>query len=141
MFPCTTVKKRPREVSYHNPLIILVMSKIPMRYFQFRFELSWLNDPNFFVQVERILTKHCKAKSTLDKIQQKLMLLKQYYEGCGFNLQGELRKQRKELQEELINLETLEESANLFNERWWRKSWLLSESLRLLEQEELYVLV
>jgi ABC-type Fe3+-hydroxamate transport system substrate-binding protein len=44
--------------------------------------------------VGKIWGKPCNAKSTLDRIQQKLKLIKQYFKGWGFNLQGELRKQR-----------------------------------------------
>ena len=36
-------------------------------------------------------------------------MLKQYFKGWGFNLQGELRKQRKSISEELSDLEKIEE--------------------------------
>lgn len=56
----------------------------------------------------------------------------------GLNLQGELRQLRKELEEEISILEELEETNNLSIEQWYRKTWIISEILRLLEQEELY---
>jgi hypothetical protein len=55
------------------------------------FELSWLSNPEFIPAVEKIWAKPCKAKTALDKIQQKLKMFKQYFKGWGFNLQGELR--------------------------------------------------
>jgi hypothetical protein len=88
IFPLAMVKKLPREISDHNPLILLTDSITPTRSIQFRFELSWLNNPNFFTQVEKIWSKPCRAKSSIDKIQQKLKLLKQYFKGWGVNLQG-----------------------------------------------------
>lgn len=81
LFPLAMVKKLPREVSDHNPLIILTNSKSPTKTIQFRFELGWLKNPDFFIQVEKIWNKPCRAKTTLDKIQQKLKLLKQYFKG------------------------------------------------------------
>lgn len=106
LFPLAMIKKLPREVSDHNPLILLTDSKTPSMAIQFRFELSWLNNPDFFTHVERIWSKPCKAKTTLDKIQQKLKLLKQYFKGWGLNLHGELRKLRKEYQASLKSLKS-----------------------------------
>lgn len=133
LFPLAMVKKLPREVSDHNPLVLLTDSKTPNKSIQFRFELSWLKNPDFFTQVERICNKPCNAKSTIDKIQQKLKLSKQYFKGWGLNLQGELRKLTKELQKELITQEELEETNILSFEQWQRKSWIISENPRLLE--------
>ena len=64
--------------------------------------------------------------------------MKQQFKGWGLNLQGELRKLRKELQEELITLENLEETNSLPTQLWQRKTQIISENLRLLKQEELY---
>jgi hypothetical protein len=47
--------------------------------------------------VKQIWEKPCRALSTLDKIQQKLKMIKQYFKGWGFNLQGELRKKELSL--------------------------------------------
>ena len=123
MFPLAMIKKLPREVSDHNLVVMLTDSKAPTKSIQFIFELSWMKNPEFFTQVEKM---------------QKLKLFKQYFKGWGLNLQGELRKLRKELQEELIILEDLEECNMLSSEQWQRKSWIISENMRLLEQEELY---
>lgn len=131
------VKKLPREVSDHNLLVLLTNINAPKKSIQFHFELSWLKNPEFFTNVERIWNRPCMAKSTIDKIQPKLKLLKQYFKGWGLNLSGELRKLRKVLEEELTSLEELEELNLLSIEQWQRKTWVSSEILKLLEQEEL----
>lgn len=59
---------------------------------QFKFELSWIDNPNFLQEVDKIWGRPYRAKSPLDKIRPKLKLVKQYFKGWGFNLQGELRK-------------------------------------------------
>lgn len=123
------VKNLPREVSDHNPLVILTNMSPPSKLLQFKFELSWLKNADFFAQVERIWSKPCRNTSALDKIQQKLKFLKQYIKGWGFNLQGALRKKRKELQDELIQLEDMEEETKLSHAQWQRKSDLLSENM------------
>ena len=42
------------------------------------------------------------------------------------------------MQEELLVLEQFEEENNLSTDQMLRKSWLISESLKLSEEEELY---
>ena len=75
-FPQAILNKLPREVSDHNPLIIYTGENECLSFIQFKFDLSWLKQPDFFVLVERLWKKPCRAKSTLDKIQPKLKILK-----------------------------------------------------------------
>lgn len=96
-FPHAIVKKLPREISDHNPLIISCGAPKNLPPIQFKFDLNWLNNSEFLPLVEKIWTKHCRAQTALDKIQQKLKLFKQYFKGWGFNLQGELRKKKKRI--------------------------------------------
>lgn len=74
----------------------------------------------------------------MDRIQQKLKLIKQYFKGWGFNLQGDLRKQRTFVSNELSQLETLEEVGDLSSQQIMKKIALIKETLVLLEQEEDY---
>lgn len=67
-----------------------------------------------------------------------MKLVKQFFKGWGFNLQGELRKKRAELQGELTMLEEVEENSCLTSEQILRKHWVICENLKLLEQEEMY---
>ena len=97
----------------HNPLLVTVNKSTALPFIQFHFDLGWLKNPEFFKEVERIWLQPCRAKTALDKIQQKLKLIKQYFKGWGFNLQGELRKQRKINSEELSELERIEEMWGL----------------------------
>lgn len=80
-FPLAMVKKLPREIFDHNPLILLTDAQIPSKTIQFKFELSWLQNPDFISHVKKIWDKPCRAKTTLDRIQQKLKLFKQYFKG------------------------------------------------------------
>jgi hypothetical protein len=49
-----------------------------------------------------------------------------------------MKKKRREFKEELACLELLEEDIGLTSEQIERKTWLLVENLKILEQEELY---
>lgn len=138
LFPQVVVNKLPREISDHNPLIISTRKSDCLPFIQFKFDLSWLKQPDFFVLVEQLWKKPCRAKSTLDRIQQKLKLFKQYFKGWGFNLQGELRKQRKEIQKELTELETFEAHNWLTQDQLERKAYVICENLKRREQEETY---
>lgn len=138
IFPQIMVKKLPREVSDHNPLIISSMVICTKKPLHFRFELNWLHNDDFYPIVEQIWNKPCKARSVLDRIQQKLKLFKQYFKGWGFNLQGELRKKRRDIQKELTELELMEEIVGLHLEHVERKALIISENMKLLEQEHMY---
>lgn len=138
LFPQANVKRLPREVSDHNPLIVSTGSNQGLPFIRFKFDLNWLKDPEFFELAEKIWKKPCRAKTSLDKIQQKLKLFKQYFKGWGFNIQGEMRKVRNKNKKESNELETLEEQTGLSDDQLERKSWLICENLKSLEQEEVY---
>lgn len=121
IFPTAMVKRLPRGVSDHNPLILSSGMLKPQKFIQFKFELNWLEYPDFLSAVEKIWTKPCRAKSSIDRIQQKLKLFKQYFKGWGFNLQGELRKKRNQISEQLAELEDLEDSDSLTHNQVLKK--------------------
>ena len=95
--------------------------------------MNWLKKLDFFALAEKLWKIPCRARSTLDKIQQKLKLFKEYFKGWGFNLQGELRNKRKEIQNELAELENHEEICALSVEQFDKKTWLLCENFKLLD--------
>jgi hypothetical protein len=109
-----------------------------VKHLEFRFKLSWFTNPDFLPSVEKIWKKHCNAKSALYRIQQKLKILKQYFKGWGFNLQGKLKKKRRVISEELVDLENEEENSGLSATKLLRKKNLIKENLQLLDQEETY---
>lgn len=55
IFPNSLVKRLPREVSDHNPLIITSELSKSTVHIQFRFETSWLSNPDFIPTVEKNL--------------------------------------------------------------------------------------
>jgi hypothetical protein len=98
IFPQAIVSRLPTEVSDHNPLCVsLGKTDKDAQFIQFRFDLGWLQNPEFLPIVERIWMKPCRARTVVDKIQQKLKLFKQFFKGWGFNLQGELRKKKERI--------------------------------------------
>jgi hypothetical protein len=52
------VKKLPREVSDYNPLIIYNAVQKPTVHIQFKFELSWLDHPDFIPMVKKYGINH-----------------------------------------------------------------------------------
>jgi hypothetical protein len=71
IFPQAIVKRLPREISDHNPLIVSTGKCDNLPHIQFRFDLTWLKNPDFYTHVEDIWHKPCRAKTALDRIQQK----------------------------------------------------------------------
>jgi len=95
IFPQAIVSRLPREVSDHNPLCVSSRkTENNVHFVQFRSDLGWLQNRDFLPLVERVWMKPCRARTVVDKIQQKLKLFKQFFKGWGFNLQGELRKKK-----------------------------------------------
>jgi hypothetical protein len=95
IFPRTVVYKLSREVSDHNSWILNDNIPQSLKELEFRFELTWLKQPEFLPLVAKIWKAPGHYESTFDKIQKKLKYFKQYFMGWGFNLQGEMRKKEK----------------------------------------------
>lgn len=138
LFPNSLLTKLPREISDHNPLILSSGPQLVPKTIIFRFELSWLSNPEFIPAVQKIWEKPCRAKSSLDKISQKLKLLKQYFKGWGANIQSDFRRKRSKISEELMELEKIKETTGLTSMQAIHKVELLKENFTLLEQEETY---
>ena len=98
----------------------------------------WLKDPDFFPLVHKIWNKPCHGDIAFDRIQIKLKRFKQFFKGWGFNRQGEQRKAKIKLQEELLDLELLEESQDLDLGQLQRKMEMHKLLLEILGEEELY---
>jgi hypothetical protein len=69
LFPQACVDRLPREVSDHNPLIVSTGKKENLPFIQFKFDLNWFKNPEFFTLVKKIWEKPCGAKTSIDKIQ------------------------------------------------------------------------
>ena len=68
----------------------------------------------------------------------KIKIVKKFLKGWGLSLKGHTRKYRWILGEELSKLEKIEEDGMLPALLLERKTFIQSEILRLLEEEELY---
>ena len=68
----------------------------------------------------------------------KIKKVKKFLKGWGLSLKGHTRKYRRILREELSKLEKIEEDGMLPALLLERKTFIQSEILRLLEEEELY---
>jgi hypothetical protein len=69
IFPRAVVRKMPREISDHNPLILSTDVNAKLNHLEFKFELAWLNHPDVKNQVTEIWGKPCYAKTAFDRIQ------------------------------------------------------------------------
>jgi hypothetical protein len=65
------------------------------------------------------IVQNGRAKTSIDKIQQKLKMIKQYFKGWGLNLQSELRKKRASISAELSELRKLRKKGG-----WKQNSFL-----------------
>lgn len=54
LFPQAWVRKLHREVSDHNPLILSSSTQSHVKKIEFRFELTWLSNPDFILAVGKI---------------------------------------------------------------------------------------
>lgn len=138
IFPQVVINKLPRKVSDHNPLLVFTDLKKPVKHLGFRFESAWLIHPDFPELVKSIWSKPCHAETALDRIQLKLKRFKQYFKGWGFNIQGERRKQKATIQNELHELEKEEEKGPLTYAKLNARVHMISELMKILEEEELY---
>ena len=100
--------------------------------------MTWLKDQNFTPVVKSIWDKPCHAHTALDRIQIKLKRFKQFFKGWGFNRQGEQKAKKKAMHEELLSLEQLEEDGLLSADQIRQKTHLITELLKLNEEEEIY---
>lgn len=138
LFPSVTSYKKPREVSDHSPIILTTVTNAPVKKLEFRFELTWLKQPDFLPNVERIWNEPTRDSNFLDKVQFKLKKIKKFFKGWGFNLAGNRKKRKGEIHDELARLEMLEETSDLNEHKKELKCSLGVELLEILEEEELY---
>jgi hypothetical protein len=113
LFPLTTVHKLIREISDHNPIILDTMEGREKQAREFRFEKRWLKEEDFITRVARIWSQPVRAKDSLAFFQQKLKNVKKVLKGWGANIIGRDAKKKKDLSQELAEMEIMEESVTL----------------------------
>ena len=123
LFPLVTVRKLVRDVSDHNRLLLSSgadKKSMPHQH-EFRFELSWLRDVNFYPTAKRILDQPVRADHPIDILNIKLKRFKTFFKGWGSDKYGHTKKRKEELRVELSTLEELEEEGPLTPEMYSRK--------------------
>jgi hypothetical protein len=138
LFPLTTLRKRPRLMSDHNPLLLCTEQEQKKKAKHFSFETSWLKQEDFIIKVKEIWTKPVVTKDAIEKWYIKLNKIKKFLKGWGDSLKGHTKKHRISLQNELADLEALEEEESLSTLLLERKTAIQAEMLRLNEEEEIY---
>jgi hypothetical protein len=94
--------------------------------------------PDFKNKVKEIWNEPYHTKSAFDRIQSKLKKFKQYFKGWEFNRQGDRKKQKMEIQNELWKLELVEEENPLYQDQMIERVNITGELMKILEEEELY---
>ena len=142
IFPLVSVRKLVRELSDHNALLVecepCCLSSPVTR--EFRFEMSWLKNPEFLPLVEKIWNRKVNSSNSVDVLNIKLKRFKKFFKGWGSNKFGHSKKRKKDLREELTFLEEAEEQDVLSPELFARKVDVLAELNELTVNEELYLL-
>jgi hypothetical protein len=93
--------------------------------------------PEFKAIIKSIWDKPCRARSALDKIQQKLKLCIQFLKGWDWNKKGE-KKKKMLMQQTLLSFGRIEEYMDMDATQLEHKAYLLSEHMSMLEEDEIY---
>jgi hypothetical protein len=82
MFPTIQAYKAPREIFYHNPLI-LATRQPPKNRRDFRFETGWLKNNECMQRIQQIWEQPTRDEKCLDKVLFKLKKNKKKYQRLG----------------------------------------------------------
>jgi hypothetical protein len=74
----------------------------------------------------------------LEKVLFKLMMVRKFLKGWGYNGAGACKKRKKDILEGLFVLEQMEEVRPLDEEHVRRRCSMLAELYKMMEEEELY---
>jgi hypothetical protein len=103
---------------------------------EFRFEKRWLKEEDFLPRVARIWAQPVRARDSLAFFQQKLKNVKKVLKGWGANIRGRDARKKKDLSQELAEMEIMEESVTLSVDQKIRKCHIHEELLAIYEHEE-----
>ena len=67
LFPLTNLRKLPRELSDHNPLLLYTEQSTYKKSKAFCFETSWLKHQEFLQKISEIWDVHVRGKDAVDK--------------------------------------------------------------------------
>jgi hypothetical protein len=85
-FPLTNLKKDPRVLSDHNPLILRSDLGGGKKAKQFCFETSWLKYPEYTEKISEIWNREITAKNAVEKWCIKMNRVKKFLKGWGQNI-------------------------------------------------------
>jgi hypothetical protein len=94
-FPLTNLRKNPRTLSDHNPLILCTDFGEKKKQRQFCFETSWIKHPEFIKKVKEVWGREVAVKNAVEKWQIKLNRVKKFLRGWGHNIKGHTKKNTK----------------------------------------------
>jgi hypothetical protein len=94
LFPIAHIYKKPRDMSNHNPLIMLTQQSYKLKSRVSRFELNWLTHPELLPKVKELWLAPTRDTKVLDRVLFKLKKIRKFLKGWGFNIAG-ARKKRK----------------------------------------------
>lgn len=137
-FPLSNLRKIPRFMSDHNPLVYNSELTVEQKSKPFCFETLWVQHPDFKQKIKNIWNEPVTAKNVVSTWSIKMNRVKFFLKGWGQNLKGETRKYKQMLKDELMALEALEEIDYLPTPLLERKHVLQVELMKLLNDEELY---
>lgn len=140
LYPLVSVRKLVREVSDHNPLLLStgMEERSAPGQREFRFELSWLKNEEFFPKAKSIWEQVVRADDPIDILNIKLKRIKKYFKGWGSNRFGHSRKRKDEIKKELEEIEKLEEMGPLDPEIYEKRTLLCAEYNEILYNDELF---
>jgi hypothetical protein len=111
---------------------------VEVRSREFRFEKSWLLQPDFQLRVDKAWKIPMRGSDSISVVQEKLRNVKNSLKGWGANVRGESLKIKRDLLSELENLENLEEDNVLPGPLFARKGEIQFKLMKIYEEEELY---
>lgn len=140
LYPLVSVRKLVREVSDHNPLLLSTGEdeRCALVNREFRFELSWLKNEEFFTKAKSIWEQNVRADDPIDILNIKLKRIKKYFKGWGSNKFGHSRKRKDEIRKELEEIEKLEEMGPLDPGIYEKRTLLCAEYNEILNNDELF---
>jgi hypothetical protein len=104
-FPLSTVRKIPRFVSDHNPLVLDTEFDQVQKVKTFCFETFWIKHPDFLPKMEEIWNQPVQAVNAVSNWCIKINRVKKFLKRWGLNLNGQTKRYRVLLQKELEVLE------------------------------------
>jgi hypothetical protein len=124
-------------MSDHNTLLCTEQEQI-QKSKQFCFETAWIRHADFIPKIKAIWSEEVLARNAAGKWCIKLNRVKKFLKGWGINLRGHTKRYKMMLKKELSSLEENEEEGTMPANFLDRKTFIQTELMKTLEEEELY---